>query len=162
MDSLDVVAPAFVEMAHRIVWCTVATVDRTGQPRTRILHPIWSWDGDTMTGWILTSPQSPKARDLEAHPSVSLTYWDPSQDTCTAECAVAWDDTPELRQAAWDRFLNGPEPVGYDPRIIPFWPSPDVPEFGVLRLRPDRLRVMAGTVMTKGEGRPLSWRAGLG
>ena len=27
-------APAFVEMAHRIVWCTVATVDSHGRPRS--------------------------------------------------------------------------------------------------------------------------------
>jgi hypothetical protein len=39
--SLETVAPAFVETAHRIVWCTVATVDGRGRPRTRILHPIW-------------------------------------------------------------------------------------------------------------------------
>ena len=45
MDSLEVTAPAFVEMAHRIVWATVATVDERGRPRSRVLHPIWEWDG---------------------------------------------------------------------------------------------------------------------
>ena len=42
--DLACVAPAFVELAHRIVWGTVATVDPEGRPRTRILHPIWEWD----------------------------------------------------------------------------------------------------------------------
>ena len=46
MDSLDTVAPAFVDMAHSIVWATGATVNRAGEPVTRILHPIWEWDGD--------------------------------------------------------------------------------------------------------------------
>ena len=41
--SLERVAPAFVEMAHRIVWCTVATTGLDGRPNTRILHPIWEW-----------------------------------------------------------------------------------------------------------------------
>ena len=45
MNTLVEVAPAFVEMAHRIVWSTAATVDNEGRPRSRILHPIWLWDG---------------------------------------------------------------------------------------------------------------------
>jgi hypothetical protein len=43
MDPLSTAAPAFVEMAHRIVRATAATVDRKNRPRTRILHPTWVW-----------------------------------------------------------------------------------------------------------------------
>jgi hypothetical protein len=46
MDPLESVAPAFVDMAHSIVWATAATVNGAGQPTTRILRPIWEWDGD--------------------------------------------------------------------------------------------------------------------
>lgn len=159
MTSLADVAPAFVEMAHRIVWCTVATVSPSGDPRTRILHPIWEWDGDVLTGWIATSPTSPKADDLAGTPSVSLTYWDPSHDTCTAECHSEWETEPELRSAGWSRFVNGPEPVGYDPSIIPAWESPESEDFGILRLEPRRLRLMHGAFMMSGgaEGRLLTW-----
>ncbi|MCB8968188.1 MAG: pyridoxamine 5'-phosphate oxidase family protein, partial [Ardenticatenaceae bacterium] len=45
MHELTEIAPAFVEMAHRIVWCNAATVDSKGRPRSRVLHPIWQWDG---------------------------------------------------------------------------------------------------------------------
>ena len=45
MESLETVAPAFVDMAHQIVWATAATVSTAGGPSTRILHPIWEWDG---------------------------------------------------------------------------------------------------------------------
>lgn len=153
------VAPNLIAIAHRIVWATVATVSADGAPRTRILHPIWEFDGDALRGWILTSPQSPKAADLAAVPHVSVTYWDATQDTVTADCDVTWEDTPEERQAGWDRFANGPEPVGYDPSIIPFWPDPSVPEFGVLRLDPYWLRVMPGAVMLQGRGDLLqTWR----
>ena len=41
-QSLVQVAPAFVEIAHRIVRCTVATVDAGGHPWTRVLHPVWT------------------------------------------------------------------------------------------------------------------------
>jgi len=159
MHSLATVAPAFIEMAHRIVWTIAATVDAAGQPRTRVLHPIWEYTEDQLTGWILTSPQSPKASDLDAVPALSLTYWAPSQDTCTADSDVAWDDTPELRQAGWDRFLNGPAPVGYDPTVVPGWTDPQNPAFGVLRLTPRRLRLMPGTMMTTGQGELLTWQA---
>jgi len=159
MTDLATVAPAFVEMAHRIVWCTAATVTPAGSPRTRILHPIWAWDGTSLTGWVATSPRSPKAADLAAHPEVSLTYWDPSHDTCTADCQAVWEDSEEERRAGWERFASGPAPVGYDPSIIPGWTDPTVPDFGILRLEPTRLRVMPGSLMLRGEGELLTWRA---
>jgi hypothetical protein len=159
MHDLATVAPAFVATAHRIVWCTVATVGPSGQPRTRILHPIWEWDGDALTGWIATEPSSPKAADLTGEPRISLTYWDPSHDICTAECGTVWEPDPADRRAAWDRFADGPEPVGYDPSIIPGWDGPDSESFGVLRLEPTYLRVFPGTLLTQGEGDLLTWRA---
>jgi hypothetical protein len=157
VTALPEIAPTFVEMAHRIVWCTAATVDEAGRPRTRILHPIWEFDGDRLQGWILTSPSSVKAGHLAAKPALSLTYWIPSQDTCTADCSTAWETTAQERAAGWNRFAEGPAPVGYDPSIIPPWTSPEAPEFGVLRVEPFRLRVMPGTVMTTGTGAVLTW-----
>lgn len=74
VHDLTTVAPAFVEMAHRIVWCVAATTDTSGNPSTRVLHPVWEWDGEQLTGWIATSPLSPKAEHLARTPSVSLTY----------------------------------------------------------------------------------------
>jgi hypothetical protein len=134
-----------------------STVSPSGEPRTRVLHPIWEWDGAALTGWIATSPASPKARHVTANTRLSLTYWSPNHDTCTADCDTAWDDTPELRQAGWDRFLHGPAPVGYDPAIIPGWTSAAAEDFGVLRLTPRRLRVMEGTFMMQGQGVMLTW-----
>lgn len=114
MTDLAVVAPAFIEMAHRIVWATAATTDAKGRPTTRILHPIWEYEDGELTGWILTSPSSPKARHLAAQPALSLTYWHPNQDVATADCDTAWETSDEEREAGWNRFLVGPEPVGYD------------------------------------------------
>ena len=159
MTDLANIAPAFVEMAHRIVWCAVATVDPAGRARTRVLHPIWEWDGTTLTGWIATDPDSLKGRHLEANPQVSLTYWSPNHDTCSADCAVVWELDPESKRAGWQRFAEAPAPVGYDPSIIPRWTSPDVAEFGILRLEPDRLRVMPGSFMMAGKGELLTWRS---
>jgi hypothetical protein len=158
VTALDEIAPAFRDMAHRIVWASVATVDPDGRPRTRILHPIWEWDGHDLIGWIATVPTPLKRAHLEAHPEISVSYWAPSHDTCSADCHAQWYLDDDTRKLVWDKFAHGPEPVGYDPAIIPTWrDGPTSPTFAALRLTPYRLRVMAGTVMTTGEGSPLTW-----
>ncbi len=157
MSELSTVAPAFVAMAHRIVWCSAATVAADGRPRSRVLHPIWEWDGAALRGWIATSPLSPKASDLRALPAMSLNYWAPNHDTCSAECDAEFETDLDAVAAGWQRFADGPEPVGYDPAIIPGWDSPSSPRFGILRLTPHRLRVMPGTMMTAGTGTMLTW-----
>ena len=145
-------------MAHQIVWASVATVDRDGRPRSRILHPYWEWDGTDLVGWIATVPTPVKRAHLDAHPEVSVSYWTPSHDTCSAECAVQWHLDDDTCRAVWDTFASAPAPVGYDPFIIPMWSDgPTSDQFAVLRLTPRRLRVMAGTVMTAGVGHPMVW-----
>ena len=37
--KFEEIAAHFAERTQRIVWCTVATVDRAGRPRTRISIP---------------------------------------------------------------------------------------------------------------------------
>jgi hypothetical protein len=159
VNELGTVAPAFVEMAHRIVWCSVATVDGQGRPRTRILHPIWQWDGERLVGWIATSPTPVKRAHLEAQPNVSLSYWAPTHDTCTAECRASWAFDDETRTMVWELFRNGPPPVGYDPGMVPAWPSPTSDAFAALRLEPWRLRVFPGSVLMGQGGAVLRWRA---
>jgi hypothetical protein len=158
MQDLTEVAPAFVAMAHRIVWCSVASVDPQGRPRSRVLHPIWQWDGNQLVGWIATGPTPTKRAHLTHTPYLSLNYWEPSQDICTAECHAAWAFDLETRTMVWDLFANAPAPVGYNPAIIPAWASPAADAFAVLRLEPWRLRVFPGNVLMGGGGQVLTWK----
>jgi hypothetical protein len=155
--SLAETAPAFIEMAHRVVWATVASVDRRGRPRSRVMHPIWTWQDDRLTGWIATRPTPLRQSHLAAHPYLSVSYWSPNHDTCTAECEAELLTDHETRARAWDIFASGPEPVGYDPRIVPGWETPDAPAFAVIRLTPWRLRVFPGTVLLGQGGAVLTW-----
>lgn len=158
MTTLPEIAPSFVEMAHRIVWATTATVDGRDRPRTRVLHPIWEWDGTALVGWVATGPTPQKVAHLERSPFVSLTYWDPTHDTCTADCAATWHHDDETCTWLWERFETAPAPVGYDPAIIPPWKDgPTSPAFAALRLEPWRLRVMPAAAMM-GDGEVQSWR----
>jgi len=158
MNNLDDVAPAFVTMAHQIVWASVATVDGNGRPRSRILHPIWQWNGNNLVGWIATSPTPIKRAHLKDSPYVSVNYWTPTHDTCAAECEAAWVFDDETRTMVWNLFLNAPPPVGYDPSIIPAWENPTVAAFAALRLEPWRLRVFPGSVLLGQGGEVLNWR----
>jgi hypothetical protein len=91
------------------------------------------------------SPTPIKRTHLETHPYASLTYWAPDHDTCIE---------------VWERFASAPEPVGYDPAMIPGWTSPTAASFVAMRLTPWRLRVMPGEVMTQARADLLlTWRA---
>ncbi len=152
MQALSVVAPKFVEMAHRIVWCV------GGHHRRRWAPADQSAPSDLGVGRSVTDrldrhvAELAEGRRSGAVPELSVTYWSPNHDTCTADCSATFESGADERAAGWNRFANGPEPVGYDPAIIPGWDSPESPEFGVLRLTPHRLRVMPGTVMLAGQG----------
>jgi hypothetical protein len=160
MDELSEVAPAFVEMAHRIVWASAATVDGQGRPHTRILHPLWQWDGEQLVGWIATGPTPVKRAHLERTPHMSLSYWAPSHDTCVADCGVTWAFDDQTRTWLWNAFAEAPAPLGFDPALIPSWKGgPTTAAFAALRLAPRRLRVFPGTVLTRQGGRVLAWKA---
>lgn len=159
MNTLSETAPKFVEMAHQIVWCSAASVDKNGRPRSRVLHPIWEWDGERLTGWIATGPTPIKRAHLANTPYLSLNYWAPSQDTCMADCHAEWAFDDETCTMVWEKFKNAPEPVGYDPTLIPQWTSPTVEAFAVLKLRPWHLRVLPGSVLMGQGGEVLNWYA---
>ncbi len=157
-SSLAQVAPAFIETAHRIAWACVATVDDRNRPRTRILHPLWRFDGTSLSGVIATGPTPAKIADLAHSPYMSVHYWDPTHDVCRADCHVTWEENVEERVAVWSEFKNTPPPAGYDPSLIPGWEAgPTSPAFAVLRLRPFRLRVFPGSVLSSREGDVLTW-----
>ena len=115
MDTLD----EFLDIAGSIAWCSVATVDRRGRPRSRILHPVWERDGDGLTGWIGTTATALKTAHLAHAPYVSCSYWDPTHDTAQAECRARWVTGDDGLAAAWERLRSAPPPMGYDP--APIW-----------------------------------------
>jgi hypothetical protein len=88
---------------------------------------------------------------------MSLNYWDPSHDTCVADCRASWALDDETRTTVWNLFVNAPEPVGYDPTIVPGWDSPTADAFAALRLEPWHLRVFPGAVLMGKGGDVLSW-----
>ena len=150
------VAAQFIAIAHRVVWCTLATVDRHNRPRSRIVHPVWELSDGSLHGVVATRPTPLKRAHLAHAPHVSCTYWDPAHDVAVAECAARWLDAAE-REDAWERIARAPAPVGYDPATI--WPGgPASPEFAVLGLDPWRVSAASAAALARGE-RAAVWRA---
>ncbi|MCO1660366.1 pyridoxamine 5'-phosphate oxidase family protein [Pseudonocardia humida] len=134
-EALD----AFVRVAHRVVWAAVATVDRRGRPRSRVLHPYWQRTPDGLVGWVFTRPTPLKLAHLAAAPFASCTYWDPgAYETAVAECDAALVGDAATRRLVWDLFAQAPQPLGYDPRILGV-DGPLDEAIVVLRLEPWRL-----------------------
>jgi general stress protein 26 len=133
VGSFAEIQAEFSERVRRIVWCSVATVDTRGRPRSRLLHPIW----DRATGW--TYPHSLKAKHLAANPHVSLAYVADIDQPVYAACIAAWEENPAEKRRIWDLYRATPPPAGYDP--APIFHSPDHPDFGLLKLTPWRVEL---------------------
>ena len=141
-----VVEDEFIGIAHRIVWCGVATVDRRGRPRSRILHPYWERTADGLRGWVVTRRSPLKVAHLERTPYLTCTYWDATHDVAIADCHASWEDDAGEHVRVWALYAAAPEPLGYDFAQI-FPDGPQSPGAGFLRMRPWRIRthrVIAG------------------
>lgn len=156
VNSFADIETEFMDRVRRIIWCSVATVDRRGRPRSRILHPIW----EGPTGWIATGRRSLKEKHLRHNPYVSLCYWDQSQQQIYADCTATWEDDLAEKRRVWDLFKATPPPLGYDPAL--FWPAgPEEPGFGLLKLTPWRIELSALSDLITGTP-PQVWRPPLG
>lgn len=153
VGSFEEIREEFEKRVNRIVWCTVATVDSKGRPRSRILHPIW----DGSTGWIATGRNSFKSKHLAKNPYVSLTYWDPQHQQVYAECKASWDDSQATKDRLYEMYLHAPAPMGYDLKM--FWRQGATdPGLGALKLEPWRIELSSMGDMATGKP-PLVWRA---
>lgn len=153
VSSLDV--SGFVAIAHRIVWCTFATVDAKGRPRSRLVHPLWTVEGDgSLVGRVSSRRGSPKSAHLAANPYASCSYWDARQDVAVAECHAEWDPDPAR---SWHLFARPEPPLGFDPAAM-FAGGLESPDAGIVVLRPWRLRWAEASDLAAG-GRPVVWTA---
>ena len=81
---------AFMEAARRIVYCSLATVDRRGRPRSRLVHAVWELGSEGgLVGWVGSRPTPMRRAHIERTPYVSCFYWDPAHDVAQARSAAA-------------------------------------------------------------------------
>jgi hypothetical protein len=146
----DAALDAFMATAQRIVYCSLATVDRRGRPRSRLVHAVWERDGDRVVGWVGSRPTPMRRAHIRANRFVSCFYWDPAHEVAVAECEATWIEDDDGRRDAWRRLSVPPGPMGYDP--LPIWPDgPTGDDFVALRLDPWRVQAKSATAMAAGE-----------
>ena len=120
LGTLEALTDLAREVVERVVWCTVTTVSPEGEPRSRLMHPVWSWDGGTPTALVTSRPTALKRRHLEVNDRISCFYWDPAHDTVAIDATARWL-ADEERTAAWESVTAIAPPVGFDPAMI--WPD---------------------------------------
>ena len=135
--AFDDIREEFFSYVQQFVYCNMATIAPNDRPRSRIVHPVWE---DDATGWVLSVPDTPKAKHLAHCPYVSLSYFGhdishPVYLECTAEFVT--DREEHLR--VWEAIKHAPPPMGFDPE--PHYGSIDHPQWGVIRLAPYRIEL---------------------
>jgi general stress protein 26 len=138
VTDLATVADEVERRIRSTVWCTLATTDHRGRPRTRIVHPVWERADDALVGWLGTRTGTPKLAHLAATPWASLLYWDPRHQQVTIDAAASVHTDDPTRERVWASMASLPEPYGFDP--APMWPDGATgPGFTVVRFDPVRI-----------------------
>jgi uncharacterized pyridoxamine 5'-phosphate oxidase family protein len=142
----------FSRRVAKMIWCSAATVDGQGRPRSRILHPLW----EGATGWICTHRTSFKHKHLARNPFMSLAYITDLMQPVYVDVQTAWEADLAEKRRVWDFFKSTPEPLGFDPAqdFIAY----DHPNFGLLKLMPWRIALVSFPAPSHEEGQRI-WRA---
>jgi len=135
LTSFAEIETEFIQRAHAMVWCSMATVDTRNRLRSRILHPIW----EGAVGWASSRPHSLKARHLAHNPYVSLAYIADIAMPVYADCKAEWVEGAAARHHVWELFKTTAPPAGVD--LAKIFKSVDDPEFGVLKFTPWRIEL---------------------
>ena len=125
----------FMDRLQQAVYCNVATVDRKGRPRSRVLHIVW----DGPFGWVITRPDSPKAEHLASNPYVSLAYIKNPMKPVYVECTAQWVTDIDEKQCIWELYKTIPPPLGFDPS--PHYGTIEHEYFGLLQFNPWRIEL---------------------
>lgn len=134
VDTGQHAGDAFVDIARRVTWATLTTVDTMDRPRSRVVRPLWEYGADGLTGWVLGRWNRISRKRLTHTRLVSLSYWHPAHGTAVAQCEADWADDHE-RHRVWRLATRTPPPHGFDPATV--WPAGmDSPDCALLRLCP--------------------------
>jgi len=125
----------FMQRVSQAVYCIMATVDQQNRPRTRVMHPIW----EGPIGWVISWPQSHKAKHLAHNPHVSLAYLHDTAKPVYVECVAQWIEDRAEKQRVWALHQTIPPPLGFDP--APHYGTIDHHYFGLLRFTPWRIEL---------------------
>ena len=136
VQSLSELEADALDRIGRIGSCSMATIDRRGRTRVRMVNIIW----EGTTGYLLTWYRSLKAKHLQANPVASLCYWDPQHQQVYADCRAEFVEDAAEKRRIYELCKATPEPVGYDP--APYYANgADDDDYALVKLTPWRLEL---------------------
>jgi Pyridoxamine 5'-phosphate oxidase len=143
----------FLRITGDTVFCSLTTVDDSGRPRSRIIHPIFVVRDARPLGWALTGRTPLKTRHLASNPHVGCTYWSPSHDTVFADCVASWVEDDDEKADVFALFRDTPTPLGWGPEGVAGYGEEEwrSPVFTPLRLVPWRVQVITGDNYPRGD-----------
>ena len=125
----------FMARVTNAIYCNMATIDRKARPRSRVIHPVW----EEQTGWLISWPQSHKAKHLQHNPHVSLAYIQDKERPVYVDCVATWITERADLERVWTVHKQIPPPLGFDP--TPHYGTIDHRYYGVLRFTPWRIEL---------------------
>jgi uncharacterized pyridoxamine 5'-phosphate oxidase family protein len=135
VSRFEEIQAEFMDRAQKAVYCNVATVDLKGRPRSRVMHLIW----DGPVGWVITWPESHKAKHLGNNPHVSLAYINNPYKPVYVECTAGWVNEVDEQLRIWELHKSLPPPLGFDPE--PGYGTIENKYFGLLKFTPWRIEL---------------------
>jgi len=135
VSRFEEIQAEFMDRAQKAVYCNVATVDLKGRPRSRVMHLIW----DGPIGWVITWPESHKAKHLGNNPHVSLAYINNPYKPVYVECIAQWVNEVNEQLRIWELHKSIPPPLGFDPE--PGYGTIENKYFGLLKFTPWRIEL---------------------
>ena len=128
--------PEAMARISRIGSCTMATIDRRGRTRVRMVNVVW----ENMISFLVTWKDSLKSKHMIAHSFVSLCYWDSEHQQVYADCGAEFVQDIDEKRRLFKLTQDTPPPVGYDPSPY-FDGGADDPNCVVVRLTPWRVEL---------------------
>lgn len=148
VSTFEEIQIEFMNRVSQAVYCSMATVDRKGRPRSRILHPVW----DGPIGWAISWPASHKSKHLEVNPYVSLGYVHDRDKPVYVDCQAEWVHEESEKLRIWELCKSLPPPLGFDPE--PHYGTIHHHYYGLLKFTPWRIELGSLT------GEAIVWRNG--
>ena len=96
VSSFEEIQSEFLRRVSNAIYCSVATMDRKNRPNSRMMHPVW----DGHIGWVISWPQSHKAKHLQGYPYVSLAYIEDRDKPVYVDARADWINEGEKNIAS--------------------------------------------------------------
>ena len=125
----------FLARISQVVYCTMATVDSRNRPRLRLMHPVW----DGPIGYIISWPESRKAKHLAQNPAVALAYMADKSTPVYVDGTAEWVVDAAEQWRIWRLHQTIAPPIGFDPE--PHYGTIAHHYFGVLKITPWRIEL---------------------